>query len=506
MRGDDSRLSALLLVAILIASVALPVAMAASSSSVDWSADKAQGAQLYGDVKIAELDRSELADPTDSLEYYDDNGEAASLPGHVNASVDLPVHYSPHKVDDEILTKFPRDGIATDTNDSFFDASEWEANNPNGGIAASVSETTKYGNEGVLLSWENGSTNLEYNNFSITEDPQKRVITIVGKVEDLQGSSGDSITVRFVDSNWDMAEGYIELDATMDSSNYWITNGNNTFVWQVKMSELSQYDGGGDADGELEDIQKVRFIPIGSSSMSANITITGFDVERKSKLAFGDTLNDTDGDGELDTTETIYEDKDGGALKVTSLSTLDSAFNDATIRDVTVDGVVLPASQSDTVVANYADADDYPNFDKQLDQYVQLRAQTAIDLSWSNLELRARQALVNDRYQRLRTAEGYGDTDLENVSSWTDKSGTLTDKGEWLTLDATISPGDRVAFNTKVLYTGAEYEAVSSVSSTPTADGGGGDGAKSGGLSALPIVGGIFAALFALLARFTGGE
>ena len=118
-------------------------------------------------VTIAEHDRAEMASV---LEYYDDDGEVATLPATINDSAsENPIEVDYTKIDAEALSTFPRESADA----SAMNASEWSAGS--GSVSAgSVGDVDAV--EFDVSQTDGSSAVYTYSNFSSLSDANKRVL------------------------------------------------------------------------------------------------------------------------------------------------------------------------------------------------------------------------------------------------------------------------------------------------------------------------------------------
>lgn len=408
------------------------------------------------------------------LDYSNDNGEIVALPAELNSSVDEQYRIRWDKVSDDDLRQFPRDKDSV----SALDSAEWTTS----GLTVSDSSGEVSG-----LSISGSSGTATFSNFSALSDSNKRVLTAVFNVNTLQ--SGATVEIRAVDADGDYKAATINSTSDPSTDSVAAAATGNGYVYQQKLNALAVQ---GSGDGSLGDISKIT---VSISGASADVTLTGFDVERKSPLTLGKTMRDTDGDGDEETV-TVEEVTSPGELAVTDLSTLDSVFDDAVINDLGIMGVHYEAQYvgSEDVNVTFSDASNYPNYDSQLDANYRIVVPTAIDLSHSGLTLKAEQRFVESRYRTVEYAEGAGDADFGNISSWTSLDSTYSSKDTTHTLDSTVQPGESYAFHSQILLQSDEVRELQQT-------GGGGAPVSTGG----GILGSIWTWITGALATLSFG-
>jgi hypothetical protein len=477
--------SAVLALVILLAGAAGMGAVAADNSLVDY--DEVDNPRINeSTLTVAEHEPSEMDSP---LEYYDDNGDLQELPAHLDPDTKDPVGVRYDKLDTINLREFPRKSDEIDADDdgtansaSAVDADEWstDATSTTGSIA--VEDVTNHSVEGLRIEGSSIGTNegglVTYTNVSIDSDANKRVLTLVGRVEELNSAAKVNITVKEDDGDWKRA--YIDSDLSSSSTDVAATQTANGVVYQVKLSDLTTE---GTGDGTFNAIDELQ---VNVTDGDAEVVLTGIDAGRKTKLDLGTVRSDTDSDGDMEDKE-IEQDADGGYNRLTGLGTMDTALSNATIADLEVHDVHysmedLPAGsddgQNETHIA-WSNASDYPSYAHGLDTYARLRVPTAIDLSHSGLTLEAEQQLLQDRYQTVEYAEDTGDTDFQNVS-WSAAADSWDNQGDRQEFDASVTAGQNYSVHYFLTLTDSEKNSIESVESAggggggPVDDGGGG--------------------------------
>lgn len=414
------------------------------------------------------------------LDYSDDQGEISTLPARLNDSVDEQFAVRYDRVDSDALRAFPRAA----ENSSALDASMWSTS------GATVSDVSPNGVEGLQVSGAAGDSATLTLDEPLSDAP-KRVLLAVVNVESLD--AGATVDVRMTDGDGDYVEATVNGSLSDAEADDVIAAGTGSgYVYQTKANEL-QVEGSG--DGSLDMVSEITIAVEGGS---ATTTFTGLDVERKSTIDLGETLRDTDGDGDDETVD-LTEISTPGEVMLTDLDTIDSAFDDAVVHDLGIMGVEYHAAdaEADDVSANFTAADGFANYPAMLDLHQRIAVPTAIDLTHSGLELRTEQRFVSDRYQTAQVAEGAGDTEFGNVSGYTDVSGTLSDKGSTHVLDNSVQPGVEYVVHMKILLLDSEVNALQETMSI------GGPVSSSGGVfsSIWSWVAGAFSALTAWVYR-----
>lgn len=448
------------------------VGTAAAAPGLNYSDDRSPDPTAVEDqLIISEHDRGEMSALTD---YYDDNGEVAELPATVNQSQDTPAGVRFDQIDAEAHYLFPRIDGETDNAATWTDASEWTTSSgSNSGVTVSDADADgvqKVNYDGSIATGEQATSTFA-NNVSITTDADKRVMFAVVNVNEL--TSGAAVEVRAVDSDGDYRYAEINGSANAADSDVIANSTGNGYVFQSKLNSLPL---AGSGDGSMDEIQSVEIVQIESNS---DVTLAGFDLDKKSTVDLAEIERDTDGDGELEqtTATNLYE---GGVTNVTGLDTLGSAYDDAVLNDLHVYDVEYRMSDlvdSEEYSTNFSSADDY-TYPQKLELYADLEVPSAIDLSHGTLTLEFEQGLVNERYVVAEIAEGadtteeFGNLSDSAYSSWT---GSLGSKGSTATVDSSVSADTNYRVHMIVLLQDDEVDALQATGAIgPTGSSGGG--------------------------------
>jgi len=487
--GTHRTFLAVAFAALAIMAGAVGAAGAAGNSELNWSSDDAPNGQLYApEWQVSAYNISEM----DGLAYYDDNGDIASPAAHLNNSLNNSYKWAATDIDDDALRQFPRKDVESDNSVTWRNAGTWTSTN-----VTVTATSTNTGVEALSLA-TNGSmatgnvATATYDNFSVSSDPEKRVAQVVFDVTTLD--SGTHGEVRFVDADGTYKAFKVNASADTSADDVLANATGDGYVSQERLNNVATQSGAGDSS--FDGIEKVV---VHVEDGDLNMDVTGLDAERKSTIAFGERMEDTDGDGTMETV-TVEDITEPGAQTYSSIDAgLDSAFNDATIHDLVFRGVIFDAAHApgENVKVTIEEQDDYASYPQHAETYQRLKAPAAIDVSYpQGITFRIQQTFVSDRYVTLEFATGTGDADWSDISSWTDRSDRLGSDGDWVVLSSSVNAGETADAHVDLLVTDDEASAL-----MPSTDGGGGGGAQSGGLSALPIVGGLFAVIAGLLRK-----
>lgn len=373
------------------------------------------------------------------LQYEGDNGKIQSLDAHVNGTQSgAKVAYRADKLEAEDLSQYPRVSDEENNSVTWLNAGNWTTSTS----AISVTDadgTTGDGVEAVQISTDGSLTSgasehAAYAEQSITQDAEKRYLQLVLNVQNLDGNL--EIQVRDGGGDYVAATANSSRDGSADDV---ITNRTASgVVYQEQLGALSVQ---GSGDGTLDAIEELRVVV---SDADVTATLTGLNVEKKSRWNFGEErVPDTSTDDSDDyTNETVYERPEGGYINATDLVDLDGIFSDATVHDLKyLDVEYRMQDKPSAVSAEFTDAGDtYPSYDSVLDLTYRRTIPAAYDLSHGDLSLETNQTFLSDRYVNVRYAEGVGDTETGDISEsdWIDLSGSLGEKGTWLTADDTV--------------------------------------------------------------------
>jgi len=466
----------------LIALVLLSAVAPAATAQVNDGSDYTQGAYLEADVTkdVHQLSWSS------SLSYEADDGSQSELNGVLNDSVNNTFEYEATDLEAAALGEFPRKDSEENNSASGLDASEWTTS----GSSVSDSEPAA-GVEAIDVSASAAGDSAAYSNFTISSDEPNRYLQLVLDVNSL--GSGTEVQVEVVDSDGDYKTARINGSASM-AEDVIATGTGEGYVFQRQLGKMDTNTAG---DGTFDNIEKVRIQFVGGT---ADLTITGMNVEKMSTWSFGERKVDTDDDDSLET-ETVTEHKETGTIAIDDLSTLGDAFSEGAIHDLTMPVKFRTADlgASDAQV-NFTDADGYPSFSDRVSLYYRLELPSAYDLSYSNAELVAETELPSNRYLAVETAEGVSDTEFDEISSWSDATSQFDNEGDSVELDNTIQPGQEIAIHAKYLVTGDERSAIESAGVVGGPIGDSGDG----GIENLPVIGVIVTAIAGVIGRLKG--
>lgn len=439
------------------------VGPAAAAPGLNFTSDKAPDPTIVEDeLEIAEHDRSEMSDP---LEYYDDQGEVATLDATVNDSQDTPVGVRFDKIDAESYDLFPRIDGESENSATWTTAGDWSTTD------ASVSDADADGIDKLEIDATAAGGNAVLSDNVSVDDSDKRVLFSVINVDTLPSSA--EVQVRMTDSDGDYRYANISEsdDANADHS---IANATgNGYVFQEKVGDLPM---AGSGDGNLDEIQSVEVHSIGGTS---TVTVSALDLDKKSETDLAEIQRDTDGDGELEAT-TVTDIYEGGTADLTGLDTLGDKFDDAVINDLSVYDVEYrfsDLSDEDDYSTEFSSADAY-NYPQQLELYGDIEVPTAIDLSHGSLTMEFDQGLVSERYKTFEIAEDSdSDEAFGNISNSDYSSVTDSLQGENTTaeVDSSVSADTNYRVHMVIVYQDEEVSTLQDTSFMgPTGSGDGG--------------------------------
>jgi hypothetical protein len=495
----NSRFLAVVLAAI-VAGSALAVPMAglavadhASSptddTTINYQADPAPDIRAHaGNVQITEHDRAVMDGP---LEYYTDDGEVKSLAAdgaEMNSSVEAPIGVNLSHVKDDRMTAFPRLSSEDGNGASWTNSGNWTTtSSTSGGMTVSGGTVDGSNVSSVTFAATAGSASeygqASYSRVDVTSDATKRVAQVGMNVQSL--GSGAVVQVRFEDGDGDFVALAVNQSGNPVTNESVITNSTGTaFVSQERLNNLAIQ---GNGDGTLDGIQNIR---VRGMDADATVEIFWLDAEKKSTEEIVDLQRDTDSDGEDEWTA-VVDKYESGIAWTTGLDTLPEWSNDAVIFDLVVDDVTFP-------LENVADSHnnisltDHPTYDGgALEGYWRHTVPAQIDLSYGNLTLLATPTVQADRYETFGYATNIGsDTDMVNVS-YTDATGTLSEKGKTYILVSNLNAGEEWSAHLEQPLTVENRDALTDT----TAAGGPVNGGGGGIFSSIwgKIVGGVMA-------------
>jgi len=457
MRGG-----ALALAALLVVSLAAP---AVAAVSINTSADQ------YPTTYAQEDELTKLTHDMETmgtLEYESNDGNVVDLEAiHNGTESGNDVAIRADRIAESDFNQFPRTDSESNNSESWTNASAWSSS------GVSVSETDGSTGEGVesltfSTSSNTGTATATYSGLSETTDPNKRVFQVIGNVEQLDSGA----TVELVLQDGDGDEVTPSINSTQDgTANDVVANGTAYgVIYQERVGDLSVE---GSGDGSFDGIEQVI---VRVSDADAKIKITALNAERKSMWAFG-THRYENSDGEW-TSETVEQRPAGGYINITAPDSLGETFSDATISRMKIYNLRYRLEdQPEDYSAEIVDADDIGGYPSKLVLEGRINVETAYELSHGQLEIVTEQALAGERYQRLRYAEGVGDTATSEIadSSWVDASGDLGEQGTTITLDATGQSGTTYVVQVTPTLLEEEVNALQSSGGGFWSDSGGGN-------------------------------
>jgi len=460
---------------------------------IDYKAGAAPNVYAHADtITIAEHDRAAMSS---EWNYYDDNGDIQSLAAdgaELNDSADTPFGVNLTKVKDIRYRTFPRLAAEDGNGASWTNAANWStSSDTNSGMT--VSSGTVDGANVSTVTFDVTAVSGEmaqatYSRVDITSDATKRVGQVGLNVQMNDGHHGE---VRIEDGDGDYVALTINASADAANDSAVITDRNGTaFVAQEKLANLAVQ---GSGDSTFDGIQHVR---VRGEDADATIEVFWLDIEKKTTADLLEVERDTDGDGSIELT--YIEDKyQSGYAWTTGVDTLPDWTSDAQVFDLQLKDVSFP-------IENVADAhnnislDDHPTYDGgELDGYWRHEVPGQIDLSYANLTLLAEQTAPGDRYETVEHATDVGGTNFTNVS-YTAATSSFDDEGKTVILVSNLNAGEEWAVHVEQALTVEEEEALTSMPAAamgPGVDSGGG-----GGLTGLPVIGTIVAALGGVVA------
>lgn len=455
---------------------------AAANAKINYDSSAAPQGELAGDITI---DHHRMGDT--ALTYNNDNGEWIEFAGNVNSSVDNPYEFVATDVAFDDAGAFPH---AKENYSALTATGDWSAGT---GISATAVETAP-GVDALSIATDGSMTSgdtatASFSNFSVTSEENKRYLQTALDVNSID--SGTTVELRVIDDDGDYKAA--EINTSRTSGEDLIANATGEgYIFQHQLGKMDLVANG---DGTFNDIQSVDVVV---SDGDFEGEISALNVDKMSTWDWGDKLVDTDDDDELET-ESITEHKTGGALTISSLDSMGDVFSSADIKGLTVPFEV-PVSElaSEDVSVEFTDAEQYSNYDSHFKAYTRFSLPSAYDLSYANVELRDTVSVPGSRYVNVEYAEGTGDTDFEDISSWSDITDSYSSVGSNVTVDDTIQPGTSLVLKYDYVVTGGEQSSL-------TATGGMGPTGSSGG-GFLDMIISIPGAIVTGIASFLGGK
>ncbi|WP_066415389.1 hypothetical protein [Halorubrum aethiopicum] len=440
MNIKKTGLAALIALAVLSSMVATPI-MAAGG--IGWGEDtKTPNPEIATEVTIDEWSN---ADFDTAVEYYDDAGHPATLPASVNESNDNPITLTATNIDFADRNESPRkNDEGSDNSASALDSSEWTTS------GATVSESsTAPGVDALNYAGSASSDSATYSNFSVN-DGEKSYLTIAADINSASGTP----TLQLTDGDGDYVEITLYDSAASASDDSVLAN--STGEGKVLQQQVGDLTVAGTGDGSFGSTEEITI------SGDADVDVSVLDAERTRALTFGERLEDTDDDDELETV-TITEPR--GSYSVTGMDTFDEVMSDATIYGVTVDAVFQASDITDDedVSAEFGPTSDYPQWDQLGEIAFRLELPTAFDLSYSGPEFVDEPNLPSERYKAVEIAEGSDDTEFSEID-YTSVASSYDGSTE-ITLDSTVSPGTAYVVSYDVVLTNDEVSAIQSAAS-----------------------------------------
>lgn len=472
---------AVLMVAIMAISMAAPALAATSDDPVtdhltlgDWDEEETAPHPVTNvSVTTAGQDLSQGTNDEAIMGYEDDNGDwvaGADNPFVYNDTHDEDDNpgndytFNPAHINDAGLQEFP-DGHDADDDWLNSSADVWEVTDDGDGNVT-VSETT-VASDVDAIRFDTGSNadsstdgdivfDAAYNqtgsedgsgNINIDSDESKRVLLVGGDLDTLDTEA--ELQIRVYDESGSYKEIRANDSENIDSGPGVFANSTGSFFYQIKLNALSTQG----ADSDFDNIENVtvRTVSTGSGDADVDVSVSALDLRRKAKLTLGekrattnDDGNDPDDDDDYDEFQTIYNAT--GDISVHSMDTLDSEFDDATVNDLTYpahfEAAGLDEQGEDGEYAFYWEEPDDPQYDHKLNVTYSLELPSAIDLSYSNTEVRMTQKWSDGRYSTLEQASEVADS--TNLSDASYSSVTTSSKGDTLSIQSSsVDAGER---------------------------------------------------------------
>lgn len=451
------------------------------AGEVNFESDYAPNPEI--DERTLEKDSHDVGD--ELVEYEGDNGETQTLDAHVNDSETNPISLRADKINASDYSRFP--GDKSDV--SALDAGEWATSGTsitveNANTAPEV-EALRVSTSGLASGSSNSAT---FSNVSIDSDPNKRYLQAVVNINSI--SSGATVDVVFTDADGDDKVATINTSADASADDVIANSTGSGVVYQAQLGSLATTDHSVSAsgDGSFDGVDSVSVVV---SDGDADVTLAGLNGEKMGTWSFGEKKVDTDDDDELETVEIT---EPSGSFSIHSTESMGSTFDSSTIHDLRFPAIYSAADlvdDSDVSVEITETAEGkYPNYGFKVTAQYRLSVPNAYDLVHSGLTLRDTQDMPSDRYKEVAYAEGVGDSEFDEISSWTDVTSSYSSEGSDVTLDETVEPGKEYAVKYEFVATGSNTDEIEDTSAGAP----GGGGKESGG-----ILGSISAVIASIL-------
>lgn len=498
-----NRFTSLLLVAVLLVSAV--GGAAAVGGTVNWGADAAPDITYSKTETKAVHNMSWGADNTALRTYEGNSGGTQVLNAKVNTSVANPVSFVPTDVEENDFGAFPHSKDV-----SALAASEWAVGGANSS-KGSVSDTetapgvdaVRFSTDGSMASGD--AVTFTNSNFSIDADERKHYLIVGQDIATLD--SGTTVEYRVIDEDGDTVTA--QINTSMSSGSAFMANATGEgYIFQAQLGTLIE-DGHltTNGDGTFNNIEKVQIAVLNGD---ADVAVPMLNLDKMSPYDFGTTAVDGDDDDSEpgDATEEIVEKKTAGPIELTGLDTLGGWATDsseALIHSLSVEMVETAGDQpDDNVYLNLTKTGDrYPGYHGKAVVAVRISEVDAYDLTPSNGVITTTQTVTSGRLMKVEYAEGVnGDEPVDQQfvedATLSDITSTFGDSGKQVQIDSSMSAGDTnlLVFTFKV--DESQYNALQN------AGGAGGGGALSGGISSIPVIGGLVVAVLGVLRRFGG--
>lgn len=445
------------LLALLVVASGLAPMAAAAGGGLNYADGDAPNPTLHADTTVDSYDVAW----GDSLQYENDGGDVESLPAELNRSTDPdqlgngtvnPFAFKTTDIEFADAGEFPRNDDESDGNGaSALDASEYTTS------GASVSDTTTApGVDAFQFQASTSGDSATYDNFSVSSDAEKRYVQVFYDIPSASGASSVTMTIKdATDGDTAVVELYNSSASDTDADDVGAISTGEGKGLQVQVGQLDVSGG----DGTMDEIGSYTI----SADGSATVETSAINLEKTGEWNLGTENVDTDTDDDDLETEDVTEAT--GEIRIDSLSTMGATFDDATIK-----GLTFPAefnaeqAPDDDVMAMFESDNAYPNWDSLGDIYYRLELPSAYDLSYANTQLRADQNWPETRYATVQYQEDAGDTDFEDIDSWTEVTSNFDSEGDSVTVDNTVSADTEYAINVQLKLTSDEASAMQATS------------------------------------------
>lgn len=447
-----------------------------TTGELNFGSDFVQDPWIEGTTTVAEVDRESMGE----LDFVADDGTESSLAemGGVLAPRDEedqphnPIRLRGDLIHSNEYTSFPRDETFTNADDeeedlNAVDATHWtvDESGTTGSLTLNTVTSDPDGDalEVQAVNADGDIGTATFTDFEISSGEMRKYLQLVVNVRDLPSAT----TVTFVVRDSDGDERTARIDSAADRSEDGVVANEvaDGVVFQTQVGDLN-------GSAEMNTIEEFE---IQVENGDVDLLLSAINLERESRWEYG-TQEYLNSDEEVDT-QTMYEP--AGQFAITSLDTLGSRFDSATLGDVEYDvhyyARELP---SENINFEFSDAERYDQ-EYRFEAVYNFEIETHYDLGHQLDRLADEQLYPSSRYLATEIVTDQDEqVALEDVEDldWTDVSteydGSIGDEGE---LSTALSAGTVDAVHFDILVKEDEREDMEAVAAAgPTGKSSGG--------------------------------